>query len=272
MFNKQSLIYNTALDYDILLLSDEYIPARSLYTASVTSIADSVFGTEQYLRGYSNAITIGSSDILVYLGCVDKVPYWIDSHSGEKISLEALCSTENLGFNDYQWTAALSSAVTNDFILSIRVCNEDASTVMYENFVIHAESKIGTIMVKNAFPPLHKLHVKFSPSPDGYYDGFYTTYVRTVDSNGNALAGAVYGVRYEENTSPEKPIVHYFDKPRKQYILVTNRLPKYIDFVAAPDGYNKPLRPIELDQETRKCEVVYNAGTPLPPLPTAKKS
>lgn len=45
----------------------------------------------------------------------------------------------------------------------------------------------------------------------------------------------------------------------------------YIDFVAAPDGYNKPLRPIELDQETRKCEVVYNAGTPLPPLPTAKK-
>lgn len=140
MFNKQSLIYNTALDYDILLLSDEYIPARSLYTASVTSsddpsgIADSVFGTEQYLRGYSNAITIGSSDILVYLGCVDKVPYWIDSHSGEKISLEALCSTKNLGFNDYQWTAALSSAVTNDFNLSIRVCNEDASTVMYENF------------------------------------------------------------------------------------------------------------------------------------------
>lgn len=107
MFNKQSLIYNTALDYDILLLSDEYIPARSLYTASVTSsddpsgIADSIFGTEQYLRGYSNAITIGSSDILVYLGCVDKVPYWIDSHSGEKISLEALCSTKNLGFNDY---------------------------------------------------------------------------------------------------------------------------------------------------------------------------
>ena len=48
MFNKQSLLYNTALDYDILLLSDEYIPARSLYTASVTSIADSVFGTEQY--------------------------------------------------------------------------------------------------------------------------------------------------------------------------------------------------------------------------------
>lgn len=173
MFNKQSLIYNTALDYDILLLFDEYIPARSLYTASVTSsddpsgIADSVFGTEQYLRGYSNAITIGSSDILVYLGCVDKVPYWIDSHSGEKISLEALCSTKNLGFNDYQWTAALSSAVTNDFNLSIRVCNEDASTVMYENFVIHAESKMGTIMVKNAFPPLHKLHVKFSPSPDG---------------------------------------------------------------------------------------------------------
>lgn len=69
MFNKQSLLYNTALDYNILL-SDEYIPARSLYTA----IADSVFGTEQYLRGYSNAITIGSSDILVYLGCVDKVP------------------------------------------------------------------------------------------------------------------------------------------------------------------------------------------------------
>lgn len=277
MFNKQSLIYNTALDYDILLLSDEYIPARSLYTASVTSrddpsgIADSVFGTEQYLRGYSNAITIGSSDILVYLGCVDKVPYWIDSHSGEKISLEALCSTKNLGFNDYQWTAALSSAVTNDFNLSIRVCNEDASTVMYENFVIHAESKMGTIMVKNAFSPLRKLHVKFSPSPDGYYDGFYTTYVRTVDSNGNALAGAVYDVRYEENTSPEKPIVHYFDKPRKQYILVTNRLPKYIDFVAAPDGYNKPLRPIELDQETRKCEVVYNAGTLLPPLPTSKK-
>ena len=39
-------------------------------------------------------------------------------------------------------------------------------------------------MVKNAFPPLHKLHVKFSPNPNGYYDGFYTTYVRTVDSNG----------------------------------------------------------------------------------------
>lgn len=260
MLNKSHLLGNKPYGYDILLISDEYIPARdTLSIMSSDDPPDSIFSAEQYLCGYSNATIIASSGNTVYLGCVDKVPYWIDS-TGEKISLKALCSTDN------QITVVLSSAVTNKFTLSADMCDKDASTVMYKTFTIIAGSKTDTVFVKNALLPLHKLYVKFSPEPAGYYDSFYTTYVRTVDSNGIALDGAVYGVRYEANTSPQTqlPIVQYFDKPRKQYILVTNRLPKYIDYVAAPAGYNKPVRPIELDQETRKCEVVYNAGTTLP--------
>lgn len=177
--------------------------------------------------------------------------------------MKVLYSAVNSGFDNFAFFVILSSAVANDFNISVHLFNKDISKSMHEDIVIKAGFNNSSNLVQYALP-LGNLYVKFSPSPDGYYDGFYTTYVRTVDSNGNALAGAVYGVRYEENTSPEKPIVHYFDKPRKQYILVTNRLPKYIDFVAAPDGYNTPHRPIELDQETRKCEVVYKAGTVLP--------